>query len=176
MSSSSSLATYSPNQVAVIISQDSTGVTHRVQGFSEDSMVSIERNMETFSLFTSADDLNCRIANVNTSATVTIDLMRTSASNDILSQLYENDRQTLDSSGLFNITITDLSGRSVYFSDQAYIASYPSSSFANSMTINTWTLHLPKTTMFLGGNQKLSAEDVAALEALGATVDTRWIA
>jgi hypothetical protein len=173
---SQGLATYSPNQLAVIITQDSTGVSHRLSGFSEDNIVSIERNMETFSMYVGSDNTSTRIANVNTSATMTVSLQQTSASNDVLSQLYENDRQTLDSSGLFNITVTDLSGRSVYFSDQAYVASPPSSSFANSMQTREWVIHMPNSTLFLGGNAKISAEDVATLEALGATVDPRWIA
>ncbi|MNX76784.1 hypothetical protein D3C86_1083000 [compost metagenome] len=171
---SQGLATYSPNTLAVIITQDSTGISHRISGFSEDSLVSIDRNMETFSLYVGADNTSTRIANVNTSATMTVSLQQTSASNDILSQLYENDRQSLDSSGLFNITVTDLSGRSVYFSDQAYVASPPSSPFANSMQTREWMIHLPNSTIFLGGNQKLSSEDVATLEALGATVPARW--
>jgi hypothetical protein len=173
---STSLATFSPNQVAIIITQESTGISHRVSGFSEDNMVAIDRNVETFSLYVSADDQATRLANVNTAATVTIDLARTSASNDILQALYDKDRETLDSSGLFAITITDLSGRSVYFSDQAYVASPPSSSFANSMTINSWMIHMPNSVLKLGGNQKLSAEDVATLTALGATPDPKWIA
>jgi hypothetical protein len=171
-----SLATFSPNQVAVIITQESTGISHRLAGFSEDSIVSIDRNMETFSLYTGSDDSSTRIANVNTSATMTVSLQQTSASNDILSAIYERDRQTLDSSGLFSITVKDLSGRSTYFAAEAYVASPPSSPFANSMQTREWQIHMPNSTILIGGNAKLSAEDVATLQALGATVDPSWIA
>ena len=172
----SQLATFSPNQVAVIITQDSTGISHRLTGFSEDSIVSIDRDMETFSMYVGADDTSTRIANVNTSAAMTVSLAQTSASNDILSQLYDNDRRTLDSSGLFNITVTDLSGRSVYFSNQAFVASPPSSGFANSMQTREWMIHMPNSTIYIGGNAKLDQEHVDTLQALGATVDPRWIA
>lgn len=170
------LATFSPNQVAVIISQDSTGITHRCSGYSEDSIISIDRNQETFSLYTGADDSNTRIANVNTSATMTVSLQQTSATNDVFSALYDNDRNTLDSSGLFAITVKDLSGRSYYFSNQAYLASPPSSGFANSMQTREWVIHMPNSQIYIGGNAKLSAEEVATLEALGAVVDPRWVA
>jgi hypothetical protein len=44
------------------------------------------------------------------------------------------------------------------------------------MQTREWVIHMPNSTLFLGGNAKISAEDVATLEALGATVDPRWIA
>lgn len=169
------LATYSPNDITIILSQASTGVTHIVSGFSEDSIVSIERNSETFELYTGADDTNTRIYKANTSATLTIPLQQTSNSNDILSQLYINDKNSRNSSGLFSITVKDNSGRSTYFSAEAYIAVVPSSEFGNSMQTREWQIQASRLEQFIGGNSSLSAEDQGVLGQLGYTVDPRWV-
>ncbi len=168
------LATYSPNDITIILSQESTGVTHIVSGFSEDSIVSIERNSDTFELYTGADDTNTRIYKANTSATLTLPLQQTSNSNDILSQLYINDKNSRNSSGLFSITVKDNSGRSTYFSAEAYIAVVPSSEFGNSMQTREWQIQAVRLEQFIGGNSSLSAEDQGVLGQLGYTVDPRW--
>ena len=134
MASTSRLATFSPNEVAVIITQQSSGMSHILGGFAEDSIVSVDRNAETFSLYTGADDTNTRIYNANTSGTITISLQQTSASNDILTALYENDRASRN--GLFSIAVRDNSGRSSYFAEEAYIGVVPSSAIANSLLIS----------------------------------------
>jgi hypothetical protein len=173
MASNTRLSTFSPNEVAVIITQQSTGMSHIVGGFAEDSIVSIDRNADTFSLYTGADDTNTRIYNANTSGTITISLQQTSASNDILTALYENDRASRN--GLFSIAIRDNSGRSTYFSEEAYIGVVPSSAISNSMQTRDWVIHAPKMTSLIGGNGPISSEDAAALDQLGISVDSRWL-
>lgn len=168
------LATFSPNDVTIVITQESTGQAFVVTGFSEDQIVSIDRNVETFSLYTGADDTNTRIYNANTSATITIPLQQTSPANDFFSQLYKNDKASRDSSGLFSICIKDNSGRSEYFAEEAYIAVVPNSAFANSMQTRDWVIHAVRLDTHIGGNAILSAEDQATLEGLGYTVADRW--
>ena len=170
-----SLATFAPNDVTIVLSQASSGITHIVSGFSEDSIVSIERNSDTFELYTGADDTNTRIYKANTSATLTIPLQQTSNSNDILSTLYINDKNTRDSSGLFTITVKDNSGRSTYFSEEAYISVVPSSEFGNSMMTRDWVIQAVRLEQYIGGNSNLSAEDQGTLTTLGRTVDPRWV-
>jgi len=169
------LATFAPNDVTIILSQESSGITHILSGFSEDSIISIERNSDTFELYTGADDTNTRIYKANTSATLTVPLQQTSNSNDILTMLYINDKNTRDSSGLFSITVKDNSGRSTFFAEEAYIAVVPNSSFGNSMQLREWVIHAVRLENYIGGNSKLSADDQATLEALGHTVDPRWV-
>lgn len=169
------LATFAPNDVAIVISHSASGISHIVSGFSEDSIISIERNSDTFELYTGADDTNTRIYKANTSATFTIPLQQTSNSNDILTALYVNDKNTRDSSGLFSITVKDNSGRSVFFSEEAYIAVVPNASFGNAMELREWVIHGVRLETYIGGNSKLSAEDVASLQALGVNVDAKWI-
>lgn len=167
---STRLSTYAPNQVTIVVSQDDW--THVVSQYSEDSIVTIERNAETFTLYTGADDTSTRIFNANSSGNITIALQQTSASNDVFNAIYERDRGTRN--GLFNITVRDNSGRSEYYAEEAYIGVIPNSAFANSMQTREWVIHAPRLDHVIGGNSLVSDEDKATLNALGVDVGPRW--
>lgn len=175
MASSSRAATYAPNMVTVVITQDSTGLSHIVSGFSEDSIVQIERNAETFTMYTGADNLTTRVYNANTSAKITLSLTQTSASNDVLSLLYSNDAAALSSDTMFSIQVKDNSGRSNYFSDDAYIGVVPNSAFSNSMQVRDWIIHAGDLQTTIGGNATVNTTDQAAIVALGGTVEAAWL-
>lgn len=168
------LATFAPNDVTIIISQESSGIAHILSGFSEDSIVQIERVAETYALYTGADNTSTRIYNANKSARLTIALQQTSSSNDILSMLYANDIASRNSQGLFSIHVKDLSGRSDYFSDDAYIGVVPNSAFANSMQTREWVIHAHNLETYIGGNSIFTPEDAGTLASLGGNVDSRW--
>ncbi|MND61436.1 hypothetical protein D3C80_526950 [compost metagenome] len=166
------LATFAPNQVTIIITQDSTGVAHILSGFSEDSIVTIEQMQEKYTLYTGADNTGTRVFNASKSATLTIPLQQTSVSNDILSLLFANDDQT--SRGLFSIQVKDTSGRSAYFSDDAYVAVVPAAGFANTMQTREWVIQAFNLDSFHGGNAIVTPEDQASIEALGGSLDPKW--
>jgi len=166
-------STFAPNDVTVTISQG--GFSHIVSGFSEDSIVSVERNSDTFTLYTGADDTNTRIYQANTSGMVTLPLQQTSNSNDILSQLYLNDKASKDSSGLFTMTIKDNSGRTTFFAEEAFIARVPDASFGNTMQLREWQIQAVRLEANYGGNANFTPEDQASLEALGGTVEGKWL-
>lgn len=169
------LATFAPNDVTVVITQTSSGIAHIVSGYSEDSIVNIERVAETFTMYTGADNTSTRIYNANKSATVTLSLQQTSASNDILTLLYSNDAASRNSSGLFSLQISDNSGRSRYFSDDAYVGVVPNSAFGNSMQTRDWVLHAHNLDTYIGGNAVLSPEDQDVITTLGGSIDAKWI-
>lgn len=165
-------STFSPQDVTVVLSQGN--FSHIVSGFSEDSIVTVERNSDTYSLYTGADDTNSRIYQANTSAMITLPLQQTSNSNDILSQLYTNDRLSRDSSGMFSITIKDNSGRSLFFAEEAFIGRVPDASFGNTMQLREWQLQAVRMDAVFGGNANFTAEDAASFEQLGGTVEDKW--
>ena len=169
------LATFAPNDVTVVITQRSSVIAHIVSGYSEDSIVNIERTAETFTMYTGADNTSTRIYNANKSATVTLSLQQTSSSNDILSLLYANDSNSRNSSGLFSLQISDSSGRSRYFSDDAYVGVVPNSQFGNSMQVRDWVLHAHNLDTYIGGNAILSPEDQDTIATLGGVVDGKWL-
>lgn len=166
-------STFSPQDVTVVISQGN--FSHIVSGFSEDSIVTVERNSDTFMLYTGADDTNSRIYMPNTSAMITLPLQQTSNSNDILSQLYANDRASRDSSGMFSITVKDNSGRSLFFATEAFIGRVPDASFGNSMQLREWQIQAVRLDVTFGGNANFTPEDAEALEQLGGTVENKWL-
>lgn len=165
-------STFSPQDVTVVISLGT--FSHIVSGFSEDSIVSVERNSDTYSLYTGADDTNTRIYQANTSAMITLPLQQTSNSNDILSQLYLNDKAARDSTGIFSITVKDNSGRSLFFAEEAFIAVVPNASFGNTMQLREWQIQAVRLDATFGGNAKFTPEDTASLEQLGGTVEDKW--
>lgn len=175
MAITSRASTYAPNQITVVITQESSGIAHVVSGYSEDSIVEIQRSAETFTMYTGADNTTTRVYNANTSATITLSLQQTSQSNDILSRLYENDAASLSSDTMFTIQIKDNSGRSNYFSDDAYVGVVPNSAFSNSMNTRDWVIHAANLYSYLGGNAKLNPADVETLQGLGGSVDARWL-
>lgn len=170
--SSKYTSTFSPQDVTVVIAKD--GFSHIVSGFSEDSIVSIERNSDTYTLYTGADDTNTRIYQPNTSAMITLPLQQTSNSNDILSQLYLNDAASRDSSGMFSITVKDNSGRSLFFAEEAFIGKVPDASFGNTMQLREWQIQAVRLSVVFGGNARFTPEDADSFESLGGTVEDKW--
>lgn len=169
------VSTYAPNDITIVISQESSGISHIASGYSEDSIVQVERNAETFTMYTGADNYSTRVFNANNSAKITLSLQQTSATNDVLTQIYKNDVATRNSTGMFSIHIKDNSGRSDYFSDDAYIGVVPNSNFNNSMQTREWVIHAHNLETLIGGNGTISPEDQATLAALGDVVDVRWV-
>jgi hypothetical protein len=167
------LATYAPNDVSIIITQPSTGIAHQISGYTEDSIVNIEWSHPRYALYTGADNTGTRVYNASNSATLTIALQQTSASNDVLSQLFNNDGR--NSAGLFSIQVKDSSGRSIYFSDDAYVGVRPSASFSNSMNHRDWAIQAFNLDGYAGGNAILSPEDQNTLETLGGSIAAKWL-
>lgn len=164
------LSTFAPNSVTIaMVGPD---WQHVVTGFAEDSIVSVERQSDTFEMYIGADDSPTRIYKANTALMMTVSLAQTSESNDVLSAVYNKDRTTRD--GVFTILVVDNSGRSRYFAEEAYIGTVPTAAYGNSMQTREWVIHAPKSDVNLGGNSKISASTQAALEALGVTVAPQW--
>lgn len=167
------LATFAPNDVIVTITQSSTGIAHQISGYSEDSIVNIEWTSPRYSLYTGADNTGTRVFNASNSAALTISLQQTSASNDVLSQLFDNDGRNSD--GLFAVQVKDASGRSLYFSDQSYIGVRPNAGFSNSMMTRDWVIQAFDLVGYAGGNSILTPEDQNTIETLGGTIAAKWI-
>lgn len=170
----SRVATLSPIDVTVVISQ--SGFTHVVSGYMEDSNITVERGSDSYEKHTGIDNKTSRIYKADKSGMITLSLAQTSVSNDVLDLLQRNDAAARNSSGLFSITVKDASGRSVYHSLEAWVGKVPNSAFGSGMQGREWQIQAAEMTSFIGGNGKVSAEDVATIEALGGTVAADWLA
>lgn len=169
------LGTYSALDVQVIITQESTGLSYRVVGFMEDSVVTVTPTVDTFTPYNGADNTGARIHSGNRSASIVLSLQQTSPSNDVLTQLHLNDTRSRRNEGLFSVMIKDASGRSVASARQAYIGKLPESNFTNGMSVREWTIYAFNAEMFVGGNSLMLPDEVDALELLEANVDQSWV-
>lgn len=166
-------STFAPNDVTVVISKN--GIVHTVGGFSEDSIVGIAQGSARFEKYIGADNTSTRIYKADTSASITISLQQTSVSNDFLTQLHLEDVDTRDSSGFFQLTVKDNSGRTLVNSSSAYVAILPDINFSNGMEIREWVVDTFDTDNYIGGNSKFTASEVTAFESLGSrTVSDDW--
>lgn len=167
------LASYSPEDVVIILSGN--GFSHTVNGFADGSFVNINRLVLGSEPYSSSDNTNARVVRANKNSSITLSLAQTSESNDVLSQLLENDSITRDSTWLFSVLIKDNTGRSEYFSRQCYIGGHPDSNFSTSIDNRDWMIHCTKLEQNIGGNGQLTPSTQNDLSLIGAEVEERWV-
>ena len=172
---SSRLATYAADEVTITIIHKKLGLSHTLSGFSTDSKVTIERATDTWEHQTGVDDTTTRVYSANRSSKITLHLSQGSSSNDVLTALHEYDVRRKDSSGIFAIQVKDNSGRTTFFSPEAYIGVPPTATFNQSLTNRDWVIQCTRGSTYLGGNGPVDAEDVAVMQTLGFAVDPKWI-
>lgn len=169
------IATFSPLDVSMIVSQDSSGLNYKVKGFAEDNMITAAPQVDTFTHYTGADNFVTRVHSGNKSGIVTVYLQSSSPTNDVFTALYNRDMALRNGQGIFSLLIKDNSGRGVAYSAQAYIGRLPDFGLQSTIKINEWIIHCTNLKVNFGGNAELLPEDVQALTALGATVDQSWV-
>jgi hypothetical protein len=167
-------ASYAPSEVVVIISQESTGFSHQIVGGAEGTFVKVARDSDTWTHVTSVDNFATRVHSANDSGKITLTLLQSSPSNDVLTAVYNRDKQMKNSSGLFTITVKDGSGRSVDFAQEAYISSFPERDYDQTLSNREWVISCTNLQSYVGGNSLMNDSDVSTLNALDADVDTVW--
>lgn len=166
------LGTYSPEDITVLI--NAGGVAYEVSGFIDGTFITISREVPAATLVTGADKASARVIRSNKSATINLSLLRTVQSNDILTQILNNDQRTRDDTWIFSILIKDNSGRSFYYGDQAFIGNNPDVNFSTSVEGNDWVIQVLDLDQYNGGNSKFAPSGAQALLALGGEIATRW--
>lgn len=166
------LGTYSPEDLTVII--NAGGVAHQIAGFVDGTFITIAREVPASTLVTGADNTAARVIRANKSATINLTLLQTCASNDILTQIIDNDQITRDNTWVFSILIKDNTGRSFYHDDQAFIGNVPDSQFSSSVEGRDWVIHCRGLEQYIGGNAKFAPATAQELIALGGEVAARW--
>lgn len=169
----SCVTTYSPEFTDLIISNEVMNFT--VTGFAEGTFISIEPFEDRITASYGSKGEPYRAVSATRAFDLTATLSQTSHSNDILTLLLRNDRETLD--GTFTVTLKDGSGTTIFTERCAYIGTEPSQTFAGGGTLESreWTIHLPNPEGYMiGGNSRFTAEQQSAIEALGGTVQPQW--
>lgn len=114
---------------------------------------SLQRRVKGFTPVYGIRGKNTRVQNVDTSATLTITLIETSPSNDVLSAIHELDLE--NGTARIALMLKDNSGNSVFNSAEAYITGYPTVSYSGEFTYRTWEIFMQSSaTYIVGGNAR----------------------
>ena len=168
------LSTYFPESVTVVISNSK--FTHVVNGLAEGTFITIARNTPASNLVIGADMSAMRVRRKNRSGSVTLTLMQGSDSNDVFSQIMQNDEDAMNNDWLFSISVKDGSGRSVFSSPQAYIANLPNIAFGTDAENREWVIECIDIKSHVGGGGFLDPSTNSTLSDVGYTADPNWIA
>lgn len=172
MAESANLGSYSPEDVVILITHPR--ISHTISGTAEGTFVSYARTVPRSTLTVGADLHAARTMRRNKAGTVTITLMQSAESNDVLSMLAQNDENAHNNDWIFSLTIKDLQGRSLFFAPQAFIGNDPETSYGTDLGTREWTIEVIGVQRYDGGSSLLSPENVETLTELGYTVEDRW--
>jgi|SRR5690625_29804 len=166
------LSTYFPEAVSIIIGNDQ--FSHVVSGVAEGTFITVARETPATQLVIGGDMSAMRVRRKNRASTVTVTLMQGSDSNDVFSQILKNDEDAMNNDWLFHLTIKDGSGRSVFFSPQAYIANMPDISYGTEGDNRDWVIQCIDLDAHVGGGGLLTPEVESTLEDVGYTIPPGW--
>ena len=147
--------TYSPSDVDLFIDG------YKVSAWEK---ISIKRDRESYTHISGIRGKNTRVRNYDKAATITLNVLQTSETHDILSEIHRQDTvdnetdetATTDNARLV-ITLKDRSGTSAFQSEDAYIAGYPSLDFSQDFEDRVWIIRCLTTNQFrVGGNLRPS--------------------
>ena len=139
-----SVRTYSPRDLTIIVA----GAT--ITGYAESTFCSVERNSDAFTTIVGANGEVTRTASADRSGSITLTLIQTSPSNDVLSALQVSDELTL--SGKFPVLVKDGFGSSIYEASTAWIQKVATAEYGADMGDREWIIACADLTSFVGSN------------------------
>ena len=125
-----STKTYAPKHVQVIV------FGNILSGFAPGTYINAEREVDAFAKEVGADGEVARVQSANKSGEITLTLMQTSDSNNILSNLAVADE--LNRSSIGPIIIKDSLGTTVLFSGEGWIRKLPAVEMSDELTPREW--------------------------------------
>lgn len=140
------LKVYDPKNVAVVFN----GVP--ISGYAAGSFVSVEYNVDAFSLVVGTDGESTRAKSNNRSARVTITLLQTSASNDAISAFHNLDLLSPSGAGIGPLLISDKNGRTLFLAEKAWVVKFPTSEYSDTDASRAWMFETDSLNATIGGN------------------------
>jgi len=139
------MKTFDPAKVVV------TFQGQRILGpFGEGTFIVIKRNSQLYTRKTGADGEGARARSQDKSFIVEVTLGQASLSNDTLSDIANTDE--LSGGGVGVLQIEDLSGTTLFHSEEAWIQKYPDTEMGAELGERTWPFEGVKGEMYVGGN------------------------
>lgn len=136
--------TYNPKKVAVICGG------FALSGFADGTFVNVAMNEDQWSLQMGTDGEGTRSKSNNHSAQITLSLMQSSDSNQVMQAFWNSDR--LSDGGVFPFLIKDNSGRSLWAAEQAWVKKQPDAELAREAGAREWVIETDNLVPFEGGN------------------------
>ena len=122
----------------------------RISGFSEDSEITIGRNNPIWTDGVGSDGEGYRGKSSDKSGICTFNLLQTSASNDVLSQLAKQDEDF--GTGIGDFMLKDRSGRSLYQAETGWLENYAEAAFGKEKNDREWVWKTNELDVKVGGN------------------------
>jgi hypothetical protein len=166
------LGNYSPESLVIVLSKGN--FVHTIQGYADGSFLNIKRETPASTLYIGSDNTAGRVKRRNKASTITITLHQFSPSNAVLQALQRADEQDSGNAWVVAMTIKDLSGTSIWSSNQTFIGTIPDAQLGSAAENRAWELHAVSLSANIGTNTLFDAAEVNAMTALGATVDPKW--
>ena len=169
----STVGNYGPDQLTIVLSKGD--FLHTVTGFADGTFISMDRLVPTSDPYQGVgSNAFMRVKRSVTAMNVTMTLHQGSPSNFVLQALQQADADVIDNTWVFNCMIKDVTGQTVVSSSNAIIAAPPNVSFSTTVESRDWAIYMFGSDLVVGGNMELSEQEVAAVEAVGGTVEDRW--
>lgn len=124
----------------------------KMEGFSESTMCKFEFDVESMSDVVGVDGDVTRSRNMDRRAKVTVSLMQTSPTNDLLSALYLAGRAGTNGGDVAAFMMVDNNGRLVISGAEAWIMDTPKPSYGKSASEYEWVIRIANCDAFFGGN------------------------
>lgn len=167
------IGNYAPDDFTIVLSVGD--FTHRITGFADGTFISMDRLIPTSEPYQGVgDNAFGRVKRRVTAMNVTISLHQYSPSNFVLQKLQDADSNDPGNQYVFAATMKDLSGQTIVSSNNAIIAAPANASFSTTTETRDWNIYMFGSNLTIGGNMPLSEQEVAAVEAVGGTVEARW--
>lgn len=120
-----------------------------ITGVAPDTFITVERNEDSYTLVVGAGGEAARSQNRNRSGTVTVTLMATSQSNDILTAIALADE--IAGTGVGPIFVKEVGGTTMAMGANAWIKKMPSIERAKEVGTVEWVFEVESLNMFVGG-------------------------
>lgn len=137
------LSTYDPAKIVVNYGG------HNIEGYASGTFLTVSRKEDSFSLETGSDHRSIRTRQNNESGALSIVLLQSSLSNDVLSSFALIDELT--GNGAAPLTVKDLRGTSLYTTPFAWIVKPADGGFGKSNTNRDWKFECIRLKMHTGG-------------------------
>lgn len=143
MANSFTVNTYSPKDVILTIGG------YQITGWQR---ITITRPLGFYTI-KGIRGKHTRVANKDTSATISLGIIQSVQSNEVLSYIHDADLS--EGTGRISLMLKDNSGKSVFSSDEGYITGYPTVTFSGQFEDRPWNIFCQTTKSYVvAGNQR----------------------